>query len=336
VRRRRVAAQAIAKDTLEALKSMQGLGSFYILDNDFFVGAGSSVKQKLSGTYAKQALAMLLERGTEELTTAEFKAMVCRPLKLLELWEAAMVRRFGSVASASAAFARVLAMGRTWGGLQKIVAAKTQLHAEITEFIAIFTEMSRCLAGGHGPPARIPTAAEQAESGKVVENSPPKPIHASDDGDLVEETLGVESAAPDTDAQESRRLVEAKLNEDREGLRFSRDMKQLVDGIRDSVHGDQRCTVIIEAPTSLHAVTAKYIDGAKEVVSVCSATSKCRVLVLMRASYEAFGRVTGKLKSAFPKWELYLVPMFPTSRSMQNARGQNGRSSFVMVAVPPG
>ena len=119
-------------------------------------------------TSVVKALHMLQARNLE-MTAAQFREHVCRPLKFLEVWHALLVKRYGCVASNSVALERLVSSLSTYTGLQTVLHCcnldiplhgKGPDHPGIPSCDLLVTELAKCFAGGLPPPSIIPTKAE--------------------------------------------------------------------------------------------------------------------------------------------------------------------------------
>lgn len=174
------AAKQLPTPVAHALKRFPDVKTSFVFDNHYLLGTGAHENLKMRPEYAIQALEMASE--DPDMSAKDFQEKVCKPLKLVDAWSFMMVRRFGQVASASKAFARVVAMLRTQGGLRKVIAmsqAGTVLHGTgennpgIVECHSIVAEMEKCKAGGHPPPAVLPSHELQCQAGTAEESAQP-------------------------------------------------------------------------------------------------------------------------------------------------------------------
>ena len=137
----------------------------YIWDNTYLIGSFARSRDKLSATFAVEALKILEENG-DDLTAASFIEKVCKPMRLVEVWCTLMCKRYGSVASQSAALVRVVGRLTSWGGLadvRRCIDAGVVFQdpaAGISECSLLVAEFDKCKAGGLPPPARIRIVAE--------------------------------------------------------------------------------------------------------------------------------------------------------------------------------
>lgn len=184
----------------QQIGEMQKLKQFYIFDNVYFVGMGN---EKLGREYAITALQMLEHDGglaeDSDWSSKRFMSHLCKPLRVVELWERAQVRKFGHVAAQSPAFHKVVALLKTKSGLQKVLSAlpgplhgKGEQDKGIEECFYMVQAMERCKAGGHGPPTSVPTSSEAA-SGAAEANA--EPGAGESPADLLTEVTELEAVA---------------------------------------------------------------------------------------------------------------------------------------------
>ena len=104
-------------------------------------------------------MAVLKERldSSESMSAGAFQDSICKPMKIDEVWQNLMKKRYGSVATGSAAFDRLVASLTQWVGLQTVSrCAQTGvvLHGEsaekqgIPECWLLKNEFDKCQAGG--------------------------------------------------------------------------------------------------------------------------------------------------------------------------------------------
>ncbi len=162
------AARGVDDDFLAALKLFPEMKGSYLWDNPYLVSTAGQDRSRLSTKAACEAV-QLLHAHKNDMTATAFCNQVCKPLKILEVLHSLMVKRYGSVATQSAALRRVVSHLSTWGGLQSVLSCVNSgvpLHGKgpenqgIPECFLLVSELDKCKAGGLGPPARLPTEAE--------------------------------------------------------------------------------------------------------------------------------------------------------------------------------
>ena len=172
------------------------------------IGQGVKARSRLETHFARVALRLLLEK---DLGGKAFQDKVCAPLKILEVWDKLMRKRYGPVCSQSAAYARLMSQLQAYDGLQVVAVAMASgvpLHGTgpsnpgVVDCHALVNEFDRCRAGGLPPPARIPTAEELAreeEERKRAEDEKARAAKAAEE------------------AAEARRCEQAQLEELEQG-----------------------------------------------------------------------------------------------------------------------
>ena len=104
-------------------------------------------------------MAVLKERlaSSESMSAGAFQDSICKPMKIVEVWQNLMKKRYGSVATGSAALDRLVASLTQWVGLQTVsrcAQMRVVLHGEsaekqgIPECWALKNEFDKCQAGG--------------------------------------------------------------------------------------------------------------------------------------------------------------------------------------------
>ena len=166
------------------LEEMPTLRSAYIFENAYLAGHGH---ETLSDEYKCLSLDILDQSGGLEgqdsaWSSDKFTKKICMPLRIVELWEKTMIRRFGHVASQSSAFDRVMKMLRSKQGLQKVLSiipgplhGKSEADQGIAECFALVKAMEASKAGGHGPPTCLLAPTEEEAADPPQPEEPPKP-----------------------------------------------------------------------------------------------------------------------------------------------------------------
>ena len=96
-----------------------------LFDNSYLVTSATAVRNKLSVGTALKAFELYTEhkeKEEKEMTAETFTNVVCKGLRILEIWRKLMEKRHGSVASSSLALARLCEHLATMPGLQSIMA----------------------------------------------------------------------------------------------------------------------------------------------------------------------------------------------------------------------
>ena len=164
------AAKGMSQEVIESLKTYEDLKGNFLWDNAYIVASPSHTRSQLTPQYAIKALDTLRERmSSEPLSSQTFQEKICVPMKIVEVWRALMIKRYGSVASNSPALDRLVDSLTSWVGLQSVsrcAQSGVVLHGVsseqqgIPECWLLKNEFDKCLAGGLPPPARIPTEQE--------------------------------------------------------------------------------------------------------------------------------------------------------------------------------
>ena len=211
------AAKGMHPTVRDALKQYPDLKGAYLWDNTYLISNPSAARNQLSPDYAVKALKLLDERLTMEPMSGErFQNEICKPMKIVEVWQSLMKKRYGSVATGSAALDRLVGTLVQWGGLQSVsrcAQSGVVLHGTSTENQGIaechllVKEFDKCQAGGLPPPSRIPTEQEarqqaeedkkQAEAKKQAEEEAKK--HAEELERLGQEKAHASSLTDETD-----------------------------------------------------------------------------------------------------------------------------------------
>ena len=90
----------------------------FLWDNPYIIYTASSARSQLTPDYAVKALAVLKDRlASESMTGQAFQDQICKPMKIVEVWQTLMKKRHGSVATGSAALERLVGSLTQWVGL---------------------------------------------------------------------------------------------------------------------------------------------------------------------------------------------------------------------------
>ena len=165
------AAKGVSQEVMETFKDYEDLKGTFVWDNPYIVACPSNTRNQLGAQYAVSALTTLRERNAtpEPLSAHMFQEKICKPMKIVEVWRALMVKRYGCVASNSPALERLTASLTKWGGLQAVSRCAQSgviLHGVNSEQQGIpdcwllKNEFDKCVAGGLPPPLKIPTEQE--------------------------------------------------------------------------------------------------------------------------------------------------------------------------------
>ena len=157
------AAKGMNPKVLEEIKPYPSLKGTYLWDNPYLVYSASVARSQLTPEYVVKALGVLKERlaSSESMSGERFQNQICKPMKIVEVWQNLMKKRYGSVASGSLALERLVGSLTQWVGLQTVLmCAQTGvvLHGEssekqgIPDCYLLKKEFDKCHAGGLPPP----------------------------------------------------------------------------------------------------------------------------------------------------------------------------------------
>ena len=173
--------ECLTPEQLVIMQEMKLLKTGYLNDNVYFLGVGVHTKERMTPETSLVALSYLKEEmddkedGEPETTTKEYKTIICKNYKFLEVWHKLICKRFGDVARNSMALKRLYAHLQTRGGLRKVAACTKSgmtLHGTsdenpgIVECRVLVKEFEKCLAGSD-PPA--PSEGNPDGSGAAVQ-----------------------------------------------------------------------------------------------------------------------------------------------------------------------
>jgi hypothetical protein len=146
-------------DVMNALKEFPDMKGAFLWDNPFMVKRGTLDRHQLQPANMVKAVTWMqgLPRDTSALS---FKDLVCRPLKVLELWKTLLLKRFDLVASNSVALERLVSSLSSFSGLQSVLVCchRTRQPRHSCVFVLAWSENSgdvspkACLHQAPSPP----------------------------------------------------------------------------------------------------------------------------------------------------------------------------------------
>ena len=270
------AASQMDGEVVDAMKDLKWLPGKCVWDNEYLMGNAAKARSKMAPTTAVKALRLLAQSADQETPAVTFVDKICMPMKVLEVWQCLLIKRFGAVASNSSAVRRLVASLETKAGLQSVVAcakASVLLHSPtgIPECVTIFEELARCHAGGLPPPAEWPMASEEekrksADAKKQKEDDEAEArARANDESAAMElDILALASpglpeadGAPGVSAGALAKAVDA-LQEDLKRVKFSSTVSNLIDDAKASVQSTSRTSLVLDFRVVENAV---FMEG---------------------------------------------------------------------------
>ena len=129
------AASGMSAEVLRELKAYPTMPAGCIFDNSYLVTSTTAARNQLSSDAAKKSFHVYAQyqKTEKDMTTDTFINVVCKGLRILEIWRSLMSKRYGSVAQNSPAMERVCEQLSTFAGLQSIMvcaAAGLNLHGK--------------------------------------------------------------------------------------------------------------------------------------------------------------------------------------------------------------
>ena len=102
-------------------KQYHDLKGTYVWDNTYLIVSPSAARNQLSPNYAVKALGILAARLAMETMSGErFQNEICKPMKIVEVWQSLKKKRYVSVATGSIALDRLVGSLVQWVGLQSV------------------------------------------------------------------------------------------------------------------------------------------------------------------------------------------------------------------------
>jgi len=322
-----------------------------VFDYVFFVGGGATRDKQLSLYFQSRALLHARnDRADNEdkltFTIKSFHAEVCQRLKLVDLWQKHLHRKFGAVATSSEAVNKLVEHLTTKPGLLKVqecIAHSVPCHGNggaesgIAECRVLYHELERCKAGGLPPPAVQPdlTAAPLAHAANLG-GVDPSQSGAERVVALAEENLRFalgdplreESDRPDGVTQREYELF-LKSKAYMDGVSFAKDSGDFKEAATQLMkHG--RTIHVIDLSTSRKA----QISVAVEMMgSLVSGSDRARILTLLMSRTDILFDVEKKLKTVLPSWYHVLLTM-QGKTNFKPGYNKAGPGHFLYLSVP--
>lgn len=202
------AAKGLTSPVMAELKNHPKIAGKMVFDNYYLVTSSAHLRSKLSDVSAVTALQVFGKYNAGEdkaMTVDAFVSLVCQGMRLFEVWNQLIVKRYGVTATASPAFMRLCTHLCSWAGVNSIVAcaqAQMNLHGKsetqqgIPECYQMVRELDRCKAGSLPPPDSCPdeaavqrrqAAEKAAEAARVkAEADATATAKAAEDSDRME------------------------------------------------------------------------------------------------------------------------------------------------------
>jgi len=143
----------------DELKQYPDLKGAYLWGNTYLIQSPTHARLVLSPGNAVNALTILAERMAIEIepfSAKRFEDDICKPMKIVERWEALMKQRYGHVARESLALERLVGSLMTWSWLQAVIRCQFDLH-EIQTAPSHLLKNLFGKAYGLPPPSRLPS-----------------------------------------------------------------------------------------------------------------------------------------------------------------------------------
>jgi hypothetical protein len=301
------AASGMSAEVLSELKAHPTMPSGCIFDNNHLVTSATAGRSKLSVNAAKKAFQLYSgHKQTEDkdMTADTFVNVVCKGLRILEIWRSLMEKRYGSVAQNSPALERLCECLSTLPGLQSVMAcaaAGLNLHGTspaqqgIPECFLLVQELKKCKAGGLPPPIEIPdeqelsrraeaakaaAAAEElakAEQAKIeaaaeaAAKEQARKDNGDTDADLNGETEIMSLATPICRSPAAgtggsvESLAKDKLDDRMRKVHFSNTSDELTTAVAEAMSTQARVVVLVDAITTEREAFGTMVDVAKQV-----------------------------------------------------------------------
>ena len=296
------AASGMSAEVLSELKAYPTMPSGCIFDNSYLVTSTTASRNKLSSDAAKKSFHVFAQyqKDEKDMTTETFINVVCKGLRILEIWRSLILKRYGSVAQNSPALGRVCEHLSAFGGLQSIMACaaaglnlhgKSEVQQGIPECFLLVQELDKCQAGGLPPPISIPDEVElhrRAEAAKAAaaaeelrkaeeaakaeaEAKKEAAAKADPDADLNGETEILSlatpiSRSPATGAGPSvESFAKDKLDERMSKVHFCNTPDELKTAAAEAMSTQRRVVVLVDGITTEKEAFGTMVDVAKQV-----------------------------------------------------------------------
>lgn len=362
------AAKGMDVETVELLKQFPDMKGSFLWDNSYLVASATRARDKMSAKFAGRALELLAEHS-QEISASAFVSTVCKPMRVVEVWQTLMIKRYGSVASLSPAMERLVQRLCSWGGLGNVrscMDAGVVLHDPkgIPECGLLAGEFDKCKAGGLPPPVRIPTeasakAAEQAAAAAAAAAAAHQEEQKELERQRQAETEREQSEAAYATEADLWLMTAAEATKVGSGSQPTRSAEEIaaetVSSKMKNVHffdpvesfvsslAEQKLTrgiCLVEAPTTNATSFGHLLEVAAQAFQTLrtsheghtgSELVKFRMVVLIGSRFDLIAKTFEKLSKLFPAWSTIVVQLQRRERQSDRAR-----PSYAVVSAPAG
>lgn len=364
------AAKGMDAETVALLKQFPEMKGAFLWDNSYLVASATRARDKMSPTFARMALQLLVEHA-DDLSASAFTDKVCKPMRVLQVWQTLMIKRYGSVASNSPALERLVLRLASWGGLGNVracIESGVVLHDPkgIPECHLLSGEFDKCKAGGLPPPTRIPSEADA----KAAEQAAAEAAAAA--AQEREEQLRLEQAqkeAADRDSREAEYAAEADLllmtastgtgaggisqparsSEEiacdavaarLRKVHFFDPTDAFIDHLAALDKPFARSICLVEAPTTHPTSFGHFMELAAKAFGALNGShnrltgtnlTKFRLVVLVGTRFDLIAKALDKIKTSLPTWSSMVVQLQRRDRQSDRVR-----PTYAVVAAPVG
>ena len=350
------AATAIPEEVVdfweEKTKQMGNVPQGYVLGNKYIMSTGVEARLKLKPEYAKAALSLLFAKMEDEqgVSVKEFIGQYCAAMKIVEQWEAKVLKDYGKSAQTSLALQRVIRMLCTERGRGKVMEAtrsRVPLHGVsgsdehgIEECRNIITELAKLKAGSSSKTSQETAGADTgagvtalgADGGAGVtalgtEGDPnaPEQSLAEDGTQDVSLLIGSEVVSRfDPVLEVARGLLTAEMAH----INMHSSHDALKRDLSSRILSGHRVLFCVDAPTSRISVVVAQIKSLPALVSL---TEKWSLMVTCGHRLDLLSTVGLNLQRHFPKLQRYVVQCAPGK-----VQSQRKVPSYVVYVSGPG
>ena len=304
---------------------------YYVVGNKYLVGHGEGARFKLSPEYARVAIDWLVDYEHDKAGTASaafFVNDICLPAKTLEMWEAMMIKRFGSAAETFKPFQRVVQTLKRSGRGRILLCIRDRIQlggkdatTGIGECRAVQDELTKMKAGTLKPDAEG-TAPASSQGSCDAEMTADVLEKNGADGEYAD-LLTVDSDKTEDDPMKKR--LHAEVARQQVHVAIHSDKDSFLADCRSRIVAEEKAIIYVEAPSSKTRILSDMITIASELPKASTAA----VFVPVGSRLGLLSSAATYVKKWFPRRQLFTVAIGGDQQSSRS------RTAFgVYVPVP--
>jgi hypothetical protein len=295
------AARHIHPELLSDLQRMPTLPDTMVFSNQYLVT--DKERDRLDVESARKALdyASQAIHDGKPLTGPDFLKDICAPLRAVQSWKSALVKKYGQLADNPATL-RVVQFLQSPRGLKQVVLVlkeNTPLHGAssenpgIQDCRALVTELQKLKEKGtEGSTSGLASSSAGASSQPATSTSADDPMEVEVDA------IQLETVAEEVDPEEA--ALQQTAQKEFDNVHIITDRTTFLPHLAGRLFSSQRVIFLIDAPTSRIKVVSEYIDLIQQA-SAAGKIDKYVIGVTAGRRYDLLAAIQAKVASSFPK-----------------------------------